>query len=80
MGTLFPIRRLGRTNANYNTFDALSMLDDLFTTDIPSRSHRSYNTTPRANVIKTDAGDFVQQETPEKVVESIRKVFKFTSK
>ena len=35
---------------------------------------------PQAKTIKTDAGHFVQQETPEKVVESIRKIFKFTSK
>ena len=52
MGTLFPIRRLGRNNANFNTFDVLSAFDDLFTVDMPSRTHRSYNTTPRANVLR----------------------------
>ncbi|MDG1268459.1 MAG: alpha/beta fold hydrolase [Candidatus Marinimicrobia bacterium] len=31
---------------------------------------------PQAKTIKTDAGHFVQQESPEKVVESIKKVFK----
>ena len=64
MGTLFPIRRLGRTNANYYTNDVISMLDDLFTTDIPSRTHRSYNTTPRANVVKTDTGYGIELAAP----------------
>ena len=64
MGTLFPIRRLGRTNANYNTFDVFSALDDLFTTDMPSRTHRSYNTTPRANVLKTDTGYGIELAAP----------------
>jgi len=64
MGTLFPIRRLGRTNANYNTFDMLSLVDDLFTTDLPSRTHRSYNTTPRANVVKTDTGYGIELAAP----------------
>ena len=64
MGTLFPIRRLGRNNANLNTYDVLSMFDDLFTTDIPSRSHRSYNTTPRANVVKTDTGYGIELAAP----------------
>ena len=64
MGTLFPIRRLGRTNANYNTFDMLSLVDDLFTTDLPSRTHRSYNTTPRANVVKTDTGYSIELAAP----------------
>ena len=31
---------------------------------------------PQAKTFKTDAGHFVQQESPEKVVESIKKVFK----
>ena len=35
---------------------------------------------PQAKTIKTDAGHFIQQETPEKVVESIKKIFKLTSK
>ena len=64
MSTLFPIRRLGRTNANYNTYDVLSMFDDLITTDIPSRTHRSYNTTPRANVVKTDTGYGIELAAP----------------
>ena len=64
MSTLFPIRRLGRNNAITNTYDVLSMFDDLFTTDIPSRTHRSYNTTPRANVIKTDTGYSVELAAP----------------
>ena len=64
MGTLFPIRRLGRTNANYNTFDVFSALDDLFTLDMPSRTHRSYNTTPRANVLKTDTGYGIELAAP----------------
>ena len=64
MGTLFPIRRLGRNNANLNTYDVLSMFDDLFTTDIPSRTHRSYNTTPRANVVKTDTGYGIELAAP----------------
>ena len=64
MGTLFPIRRLGRNNANLNTYDVLSMFDDLFTPDIPSRTHRSYNTTPRANVVKTDTGYGIELAAP----------------
>ena len=64
MSTLFPIRRLGRNNANLNTYDVLSMFDDLFTTDIPSRTHRSYNTTPRANVVKTDTGYGIELAAP----------------
>jgi haloalkane dehalogenase len=35
---------------------------------------------PQAKTVKTDAGHFIQQETPEKVVESIKKIFKLTSK
>ena len=35
---------------------------------------------PQAKTIKTDAGHFVQQESPEKVVESIKKIFKLCSK
>jgi len=31
---------------------------------------------PQARVIKTEAGHFVQEETPEKVIESIREIFK----
>ncbi len=64
MGTLFPIRRLGRNNANLNSFDVLSAFDDLFTLDMPSRTHRSYNTTPRANVVKTDTGYGIELAAP----------------
>ena len=64
MSTLFPIRRLGRNNANFNTYDVFTALDDLFTTDIPSRTHRSYNTTPRANVLKTDTGYGIELAAP----------------
>ena len=64
MGTLFPIRRLGRNNANLNSFDVLSAFDDLFTVDMPSRTHRSYNTTPRANVVKTDTGYGIELAAP----------------
>ena len=35
---------------------------------------------PQAKTVKTDAGHFVQQETPEKVIESIKNVFKLTCK
>jgi len=35
---------------------------------------------PQAKIVKTDAGHFVQQESPEKVVESMKKIFKLTSK
>ncbi|MDG1089613.1 MAG: alpha/beta fold hydrolase [Candidatus Marinimicrobia bacterium] len=35
---------------------------------------------PQAKTIKTDAGHFVQQESPEKVVESIKKIFKLCGK
>ena len=34
---------------------------------------------PQAKTVKTDAGHFVQQESPEKVVESIKKIFKLTN-
>ena len=64
MRTLFPILRTGRNNANYNTFDMLSAFDDLFTTDTPSRTHRSYYTTPRANVVKTDTGYGIELAAP----------------
>lgn len=64
MGTLFPIRRYGRNNDNYNSQDMLSLFDDLFTFDIPSRTHRSYNTTPRANVVKTDTGYGIELAAP----------------
>ena len=56
--------RLGRNNANFNTFDVLSAFDDLFTTDTPSRTHRSYYTTPRANVVKTDTGYGIELAAP----------------
>jgi len=55
---------MGRNNANFNSFDAFSLIDDLFTLDTPSRSHRSYNTTPRANVIKTDTGYGIELAVP----------------
>ena len=64
MSSIFPIRRLGRNNANYNTFDVFTAFDDLFTTDTPSRTHRSYNTTPRANVVKTDTGYGIELAAP----------------
>ena len=64
MSLLFPITRMGRNNANFNSFDAFSLIDDLFTLDTPSRSHRSYNTTPRANVIKTDTGYGIELAVP----------------
>ena len=35
---------------------------------------------PQAKTIKTDAGHFVQQESPETVVESIKKIFKLCGK
>lgn len=56
--------RSGRNNANFNSFDMLSAFDDLFTTDMPSRTHRSYNTTPRANVVKTDTGYGIELAAP----------------
>ena len=31
---------------------------------MPSRSHRSYNTTPRANVVKTDTGYGIELAAP----------------
>jgi len=64
MGTLFPINRAGRNNADYNSQDILSLFDDLFTFDIPSRTHRSHNTTPRANVVKTDSGYGIELAAP----------------
>ena len=56
--------RSGRNNANFTSFDMLSAFDDLFTTDTPSRTHRSYNTTPRANVVKTDTGYGIELAAP----------------
>jgi len=64
MSLFFPITRMGRNNANFNSFDAFSLIDDLFTLDTPSRSHRSYNTTPRANIIKTDTGYGIELAVP----------------
>ena len=64
MSLLFPITRMGPDNANFNTFDVFSLVDDLFTLDTPSRSHRSYNTTPRANVVKTDTGYGIELAVP----------------
>jgi len=63
MSSIFPIRRYGRTYAQ-NPIDIFSAFDDLFTTDMPSRSHRSYNTTPRANVVKTDTGYGIELAAP----------------
>ena len=34
---------------------------------------------PQAKVVKTEAGHFVQEETPEKVIESIKEIFKLRS-
>ena len=64
MSSIFPIRRYGRYNAIQNPYDIFSALDDLFTTDMPSRTHRSYNTTPRANVVKTDTGYGIELAAP----------------
>ena len=63
MSSIFPIRRYGRTYAQ-NPIDIFSAFDDLFTTDMPSRTHRSYNTTPRANVVKTDTGYGIELAAP----------------
>ena len=63
MSSIFPIRRYGRTYAQ-NPLDIFSAFDDLFTTDMPSRTHRSYNTTPRANVVKTDTGYGIELAAP----------------
>ena len=63
MSSIFPIRRYGRTYAQ-NPIDLFSAFDDLFTTDMPSRAHRSYNTTPRANVVKTDTGYGIELAVP----------------
>ena len=63
MSSIFPIRRYGRTYAQ-NPYDIFSAFDDLFTTDMPSRAHRSYNTTPRANVVKTDTGYGIELAAP----------------
>ena len=64
MSSIFPIKRYGRYNAIQNPYDIFSAFDDLFTTDMPSRTHRSYNTTPRANVIKTDTGYGIELAAP----------------
>ena len=64
MSSIFPIKRYGRYNAIQNPFDIFSSFDDLFTTDMPSRTHRSYNTTPRANVVKTDTGYGIELAAP----------------
>jgi HSP20 family protein len=65
MNTLLPILRMVQNNnANYTPFDMLSLVDDLFTLDTPSRSHRSYNTTPRANITKTDTGYGIELAAP----------------
>ena len=64
MSSIFPIKRYGRYNAFQNPYDILSAFDDLFTTDMPSRTHRSYNTTPRANVVKTDTGYGIELAAP----------------
>ena len=64
MSSIFPIKRYGRTNANYTPFDVLTAFDDLFTLEMPSRTHRSYNTTPRANVVKTDTGYGIELAAP----------------
>ena len=41
---------------------------------------RSERLIPQAKTAKTDAGHFVQQESPEKVIESMKNVFKLTCK
>ena len=64
MSSIFPIKRYGRNYANYTPFDVFTAFDDLFTTDTPSRTHRSYNTTPRANVVKTDTGYGIELAAP----------------
>ena len=64
MSSIFPIKRYGRNYANDSPLDVFSALDDLFTTDMPSRTHRSYNTTPRANVLKTDTGYGIELAAP----------------
>lgn len=65
MNTLFPILRMVQNNnAEYTPFDMFSLVDDIFTLDTPSRSHRSHNTTPRANVTKTDTGYGIELAAP----------------
>ena len=64
MRNLLPVLRMSRDNTNFNSFDMLSLVDELFTLDTPSRSHRSYNTTPRANVVKVDTGYNIELAVP----------------
>ena len=64
MRNLLPVLRVGGNNSSFNSFDMLSLVDELFTLDTPSRSHRSYNTTPRANVIKVDNGYSIELAVP----------------
>lgn len=64
MRNLLPVLRVGGNNTSFNSFDMLSLVDELFTLDTPSRSHRSYNTTPRANVIKVDNGYSIELAVP----------------
>ena len=65
MNTLFPILHTAQnTHEGFTSFDVLALIDDLFTLDTPSRSHRNHNTTPRANVIKTDTGYGIELAAP----------------
>ena len=54
MSLLFPISRLGRNNARYNSFDLFNLFDDVFEGTGTSRTTSYLGNTPRANIVKND--------------------------
>ena len=54
MSLLFPISRLGRNNARYNSFDLFNLFDDVFEGTGTSRTSSLLGNTPRANIVKNE--------------------------
>jgi len=64
MSLLFPISRLGRNNARYNSYDLFNLFDDVFEGTGTSRKTSYTGNTPRANIVKNDNVYTIEMAAP----------------
>lgn len=64
MSLLFPISRLGRNNARYNSFDLFNLFDDVFEGTSNSRTTSYAGNTPRTNIVKRDNVYTIEMAAP----------------
>ena len=64
MSLLFPISRLGRNNARYNSFDLFNLFDDVFEGTGTGRTTSYTGNTPRANIVKNDNVYTIEMAAP----------------